>query len=198
MTTASFILSILALSVSAITMWLTLLRRGTVRMTRPNQIYFGADGAKGLMDGPAKVFARATLYSTSKRGRVVEGLWANLSRNVSMQAFPIWVHGDDKLVRGAGLHVPETGLAMSHHFLPPKGESYIFEAGTHRLQILARLTSSKKPILLLDEELELSSEQAATLKSGKAGVYFDYGMTSEKYLPSLHAPVQEWLESLAR
>ncbi|HEV3510866.1 MAG TPA: hypothetical protein VGS05_04120 [Candidatus Sulfotelmatobacter sp.] len=39
----SVTISILALSVSAITAWLTLFRRGTIKITQPTVIYFGPD-----------------------------------------------------------------------------------------------------------------------------------------------------------
>jgi hypothetical protein len=73
-------------------------RRGTVRMTAPTVIFFGPDG------GPsedrklsAKVFLRTLLYSTSKRGRIVESMYVRLRRGESAQTFNIWVYGDTTL-----------------------------------------------------------------------------------------------------
>jgi hypothetical protein len=51
----SVVVSTLALTISMVTAWLTLFRRGTVRMTRPTAIYFGADGS---VDSSPKVYLR--------------------------------------------------------------------------------------------------------------------------------------------
>jgi len=52
--------SILALTISVVTAWLTLFRRGTVRMTRPTAIYFGADGSAS---SSPKVYLRTHMDS---------------------------------------------------------------------------------------------------------------------------------------
>jgi hypothetical protein len=41
-------ISALALTISALTAWLTMFRRGTVKMTHPSVIYFGPDGGPKL------------------------------------------------------------------------------------------------------------------------------------------------------
>jgi hypothetical protein len=43
------IISCLALFISGLTAWLTLLRKGTVRMTQPTVVYFGPDGGHEKM-----------------------------------------------------------------------------------------------------------------------------------------------------
>ena len=65
----SVVVSTLALTISMVTAWLTLFRRGTVRMTRPTAIYFGADGS---VDSSPKVYLRTLLYSTAKCGQIGE------------------------------------------------------------------------------------------------------------------------------
>jgi hypothetical protein len=66
---ASLIISVLALLVSIITAWLTLFRRGNLRMTQPLLVGFLYE-----QDQP-KVFFRAMLYATGKRGHIVESLY---------------------------------------------------------------------------------------------------------------------------
>lgn len=110
--------SVLSLAVSAVTAWLTLFRRGTVRMTQPTVIFFGPDSPRsGREKGLPKIYLRTLLFSTSKRGRVIESMHVSLERSETRQNFNIWVHGDDKLVRGSGLYVGATGVAANHHFL---------------------------------------------------------------------------------
>ena len=64
--TISIIIATIALTISAITAWLTLFRRGRVRMTQPTVIFFGPDSPNS-----PKVFLRTLLYSTSKRGQII-------------------------------------------------------------------------------------------------------------------------------
>jgi hypothetical protein len=127
----SITISALALGVSSVTAWLTLFRRGTVKMTQPTVIYFGPDAPRSRnVPPPPKVYLRTLLFSTSKRGRVIESMHVTLSRNETRQNFNIWVYGDERLVRGSGLFVGETGVEANHHFLTPKdGASFRFVGG---------------------------------------------------------------------
>jgi hypothetical protein len=95
-------LSALALVVSATTASLTLFRRGTIKMTQPTVIFFGPDTPRSRNDTALpKVFLRTLLFSTSKRGRVIENMYVALSRNETHQNFNVWVYGErEKLVRG--------------------------------------------------------------------------------------------------
>ena len=103
----SVVVSTLALTISMVTAWLTLFRRGTVRMTRPTAIYFGADGS---VDPSPKVYLRTLLYSTAKRGQIVESMFVKLRRGESIQTFNIWAYGEASLARGSGLYVGENGV----------------------------------------------------------------------------------------
>ncbi len=177
--------SVVALAVSGVTAWLTLLRRGTVCMTQPTVIYFGPDAARlDKKRPPPKIYLRTLLFSTAKRGRVIESMHAALHRNESHQNFNIWVYGDDKLVRGSGLFVGETGVAANHHFLTPKdGSGFQFIAGRYHLKVYAHLLGDAWPKLLFSQDLEVSPEIAAALDSPRTGLYYDWGPDSSRYLP---------------
>lgn len=110
----SITISALALGISSLTAWLTLFRRGTVKMTQPTVIYFGPDAPRSN-SAPPKVFLRTLLFATSKRGRIIESMHVALSRNETHQNFSVWVYGDERLVRGSGLFVGEAGVAANHH-----------------------------------------------------------------------------------
>lgn len=58
----SLFISITALLVSLITFWLSRLRKGMIRMTKPTIIFFGPDQSV-----ESKIFIRTLLYSTSDR-----------------------------------------------------------------------------------------------------------------------------------
>jgi len=112
---ASLTISAFALCVSSVTAWLTLFRRGTVKMTQPTVIYFGPDVLGMAKGGMPKVYLRSLLFSTSKRGRVIESMHISLSRNETRQTFNIWIYGEERLMRGSGLFVGETGVSCIQH-----------------------------------------------------------------------------------
>jgi hypothetical protein len=189
---ATISVSVLALAVSGVTAWLTLLRRGTVRMTQPTVIYFGPDAVRAGVDRlPPKIYLRTLLFSTAKRGRVIESMHASLQRNESFQNFNIWVHGEDKLVIGSGLFVGECGVIANHHFLTPAdGNSFQFLAGRYKLDVYARIFGDRSAKLLFSQALEISNEMAEALKHPAVGLYFNWGPDSSCYIANteIHTP----------
>ena len=176
-------ISVLALSISAVTAWLTLFRRGTVRMTQPTVIFFGPDSGRTNEAPLPKVFLRSLLFVTSKRGRVIESMVVALSRNESRQNFNVWVYGNDKLVRGSGLFVGESGVEANHHFLIPRdGNAFRFTEGRYRMEVFAKLLGDRHQTLLFSQILENSRETAARLERSDAGLYFDWGPDSTRYV----------------
>ena len=199
---SSLTISVLALCISAVTAWLTLFRRGTVKMTQPTVIFFGPDNPTSRDEPPPpKVFLRTLLFATAKRGRVVESMHVALSRNETQQNFNIWVYGDEKLVRGSGLFVGETGIAVNHHFLAPRdGSSFRFTEGRYRMDVFAQLLGDGDRTLLFSQTLEISPEIAAQLSGPERGLYFDWGPDSSRYLPHVDKlpplPNEDFLELL--
>ena len=198
----SVTISTLALCTSLVTAWLTLFRRGTVKMTQPTVIFFGPDTPHSRDEPPLpKVYLRTLLFATAKRGRVVESMHVALSRNETHQNFNIWVYGDEKLVRGSGLFVGETGISANHHFLAPRdGSSFRFTEGHYRMKVFAQLLGDRERRLLFSQTLEVPREIAAQLAEPDSGLYFDWGPDSSRYL--LHVdkrpplPNQDFLELL--
>ena len=177
--TITILISLLALAVSVVTAWLTLFRTGTVRMTQPTLVFFGPDGP----DGPPKVFLRTLLYSTSKRGRIVENMFVRLHRGESIQTFSIWVCGEGALGRGSGVYVGEGGITYNHHFLlPSDGTRYEFLPGDYTVDTHALLVGNRKPILLSRVRLTLTDSHAAAMSDKRAGAFFDWGPDSTKYI----------------
>jgi hypothetical protein len=195
-------IALVALFISAITAWLTLFRRGTIRMTQPTIIFFGPDTPLSA-DDPAlpKVFLRTLLFATSKRGRVIQSMHVALARNETRQNFNIWVHGDHKLMRGSGLFVGETGIATNHHFLAPRDAAgFKFIAGRYRLEVFARILGKKAPTCLFAQELDVSPEIGAALEQHTAGVFFDWGPDASRYTCHVEkrAPLPSLLQFLAQ
>ena len=186
----SITISVLALVISGTTAWLTLFRRGTVRMTQPTVIFFGPDAPRTPdEEGSPKVYLRTLLFSTSKRGRVIESMHVTLSRNEAKQNFNIWVYGEHKLVRGSGLYVGENGISANHHFLTPDddSESFRFRQGKYRLEVFAHILGDKKPKHLHFQDLEITAELASKLEDKGVGLYFDWGPDSEEYIPHVES-----------
>ncbi len=182
----SFAISCSALLVSGITAWLTFFRRGKLVMTQPTVIFFGPDGSK-FEGGENKIYLRTLLYSTSKRGQVLESLHISLQRNESKQNFSIWVYGEkDDLKRGSGLFVPQEGVTFNHHFLLPKdGANFKFLAGIYKLSVIARLVGDKKSIELASIHLAINESQATQLVTPNTGIYFDWGPDQQDYHPHI-------------
>jgi hypothetical protein len=198
----SVTISVLALCISAVTAWLTLVRRGTIKATQPTVIYFGPDAPRSRDESPLpKIYLRTLLFSTSKRGRVVESMYVALSRNETRQNFNIWVYGDERLVRGSGLIVGEAGISANHHFLTPRdGSSFRFTEGRYRIDVFAQLLGDRERVMLFTQTLEVSREIAAQLGEPDCGLYFDWGPDSSRYLPHVDKrpprPNEDFLELL--
>lgn len=190
---ASIIISLFSLTISGLVAWLTLLRTGTVRMTQPTIIFFGPDGGHG----DPKVFLRTLLYSTARRGCIIESMYVKLQRGESRQTFNIWVYGDGRMARGSGLFVGHEGVACNHHFLLPKdGTPFEFLAGEYRLEIYATLVSKKQSVLLHQTQVTLTSADASAMKIRGAGTYFDWGPDSGKYHPYVDDPPKRTSKNL--
>ena len=199
----SIAISVLALTISALTAWLTLFRRGQIKMTQPTVIFFGSDtpspdDKKSL----PKVFFRTLMFSTSNRGQVIESMHVTLTRNETRQNFNIWVYGEDKLVRGSGLFIGQTGIAANHHFLLPKdGASFHFRNGTYTLDVYAKLLNDDGPTHLWSQQLSISSEQSKDLEEPDTGIYFDWGPDGGEYIAHIDRynkrPIPEELLKLA-
>lgn len=178
-------ISILALSVSGVTAWLTLFKRGKLLMTQPTSIYFGSDG--GFFENARnKVYLRTLLYSSSRKGQALESMHVTLERGETKQNFSIWVYGQkNDLVRGSGLFVTHEGVTLNHHFLlPPDGSNFKFLAGDYKLKVFAKLVNSSEPIQLFTIPLVVSQPQAEEFKKKQVGLFFDWGPDQGNYYSS--------------
>ena len=192
-------LSLAALAVSLTNAYLTLLRRGTVRMTQPTTVFFGPDGSANDTAAP-KVYLRTLLYSTAKRGQIVESMFIKLRRGESVQTFNIWVHGEHSLVRGSGLYVGENGVVCNHHFLlPADGTRFEFLPGEYKVEVYASLVGRAKALLLATVKLTVAERVAAELQDNQSGAYFDWGPDSQRYHAHVrHKPKSLLAESFVR
>ncbi len=178
MNNISIIISLIALTISGLTFWLTRLKKGVVKMTRPTVIFFGPDGGgeKGN-----KLFIRTLLYSTSDIGQYVQNMYISLQCGESIQNFNIWVYDDKGLVRGSGLFINKNGLACNHHFLLPNDAiNYKFISGNYILQIFVE-TVNKNPEKIFEEKLNVTKEQEEKMLDKRSGLYFDWAPNTRNY-----------------
>ena len=174
----SIIISIIALTISGLTFWLTRIKKGVVNMTRPTIIFFGPDGGGQKHN---KVYIRTLLYSTSDRGQYIQNMFIRLQRGESVQNFNVWVYGDKQLSRGSGLYIDKSGIACNHHFLLPKdGNNYSFLAGDYLLQVFIE-TVDKSPIKIFEQKLHLTKEQGNEMVDKRAGLFFDWAPNTQNY-----------------
>jgi hypothetical protein len=196
----SIAIAFLALAVSGVTAWLTMFRRGELRMTKPTVIFFGPDG--GALAGKKrqlKVFLRTLLFSTSRRGQTLESLHVNLQRGESKQNFSIWVYGDDRLTRGSGLFVPREGIACNHHFLlPDDGSDFNLLEGQYTLRVYAKKVDAGSATQLAVVRLQIGEAEAMELKKEGAGIYFDWGPDQQAYQPHIEIKPPDPLDQILR
>lgn len=172
-------ISLFALIVSCATLWLTHLRRGSLKMTRPTVVFFGPDGNEG---GISKVFLRTLLYATGKQGIVLEHLFIRLRRGETQQNFSIWVYGEKHLARGSGLFVGQDGIATNHHFLTPTDiKGFDFAAGDYELDVFGKIIGKDATLLLSTIQLSIDAHEAEQLRKPDHGIYFDWGPDAGSY-----------------
>jgi len=179
--------SIAALALSLFTLWFTILRRGTVHSTHPSFIAVRYDFV-GKKAPQAKVFLRTLLFSTGKRGRVVETLFLRVSEGERRAEFSFWGHGDKELIRGSGLFVPETGVATNHHFNPLDAETlFLFSGGVYSLELVAKLVGSKRLVSLWTIQLEMPAKAYGASIAKETAVFYSWSPEQSRYVASIES-----------
>ena len=179
------IISVLALCVSLFTAWFTILRRGTVRSTRPSFVAFRYDFV-GKPHPQAKIFLRTLLFSTGKRGLVIESLFLRVREWARSDEFSFWGHGDKGLVRGSGLFVGENGVVTNHHFNSINSEMlFPFTPGTYDLELVAKLVNRNRLVPLSRIVLNLPTGAFDSHISPDTAVYFNCSPEEKRYVTSI-------------
>lgn len=183
----SLVVSGCALTVSVVTAWLTLFRRGSVRMTRPRLLYFGWENTP--VGTRPKIFLRCLLFTTGKRGRVVQNLYLRVKRGSFVGLFGSWAYGERKeLVPGSGLFVSQEGIAYNHHFLPQDDPATPFVQfgylpGSYVVEVYADILGRSRPKKLGTISVDLSSEAHSQMNLEGVGVLFDWHPDRHEYVP---------------
>jgi hypothetical protein len=186
MALAPILISVVSLLLSGTVAWLTLLRRGKLRMTQPVLIGFLRE------DNQPKVFFRAMLYATGKRGHIIEALYLKVGHGESTETFNWWMYGETKDLKiGSGLRVGEDGVSFNHHFLPPKGaaSSFAFSEGEYVINVYAKIVNRSAPVLLSTVKLTLSKKLYTLAVMVERGVCFTWWPDSQCYHEDVEGPI---------
>lgn len=189
------VVSVAALGISLFTLWFTGLRRGEVRSTHPSFIAIRYDFV-GKKAPQAKIFHRALLYSTGKRGHAVESLFLRVREGARREEFSFWGYGDKDLVRGSGLFVPENGIATNHHFNPlDTNKLFLFSKGTYSLELVAKVAGGDRLFSLWTVKVEMPEGVFGNTVTDDTAVFFSWSPEQKRYIASVeqrsgaaHAP----------
>jgi hypothetical protein len=185
METISPIVSVVALGVSLFTAWFTIFRRGSVRGTHPSFVAFRYDFV-GKELPQAKIFLRTLLFSTGKRGWVVESLFLRVSEGSSSEEFSFWGYGDKELVRGSGMFVPENGIVTNHHFNPLNTDTlFRFSRGTYKLELVAKLVGRQRLVSLWSVAVDIPPGAFDTTIARETAVFFSWSPEQKRYIASI-------------
>jgi hypothetical protein len=178
-------ISVASLIVSAFTLWFTILRRGTVKSTHPAFFAFRYDFVDKKVP-QAKIFLRILLFSTAKRGCVVDTLFLRVREGTRQGEFSFWGMGDKDLLRASGLFVPESGIASNHHFNPADSEKvFAFTAGTYSVELVANLLGRKRPISLWRIDLQIPEGAFDRSIARETAVFFSWSPEQRRYIASV-------------
>jgi hypothetical protein len=179
------VVSVASLGISLFTLWFTVLRRGEVRSTRPSFIAFRYDFV-GKKVPQAKIFHRALLYSTGKRGHAVESLFLRVREGTRQTEFSCWGYGDKDLVRGSGLFVPENGIVTNHHFNPlDADELFLFSKETYSLELVAKIAGRDRLLSLWTIALDVPDDVFGNPITRENAVSFSWSPEQKRYVASV-------------
>lgn len=178
----SIALALASFGVSIYTLWIVHLRRGRLRMTQPTMLFLGRDRGSGI----PKLWLRTLLFSTSARGQIVESMFLRVHAPVSGPfMFDFWAYGENnKISRGSGLFVGQTGVVHDNHFMLhlEAAEGFLFWAGTYRVEVFASILSASQPQKLIEVALLVDGQQSAELvQISDAGMFFDWDAEAGSY-----------------
>jgi hypothetical protein len=175
--------SVGAMLISGIVAWQTLFCHGSLKMTRPTLIVFSHDQISSTERRTIpKIFLRTLIYSTGKRGHVIENMFVNLLFENTRHPFHIWGYGDNNLVRGSGLFVGEEGVVFNHHFTQrANAPDFKFLQGEYQLEVLAAIVGQNKLRRLYSIPLSVSLEEEVGLQIPDCVYWFDWDPDKNRY-----------------
>jgi len=184
--TIAIIVSAAALSVSLVTMWITLFRRGSLKMTQPTTVMFGPDGRHHEGD-PKKFSASTSIFDSKTRTRNRKYVCKSFTWRTPTELSNLGTRQRETF-SGYGIFVGDQGVVADHHFLlPPDAERYVFKAGEYRLEVFGRIVGAREATVLWSNSLIVSESDARMLTQAHNAIYFDWGPDSNRYITSIRS-----------
>ncbi len=177
----SLIVAVVAILISAITAYLTVIHQGRLRMTVPSMVVFAYDQhSSGRLE--PKVMVRCLLFSTGRRGNVVETLFARLRYANTVLDLDTWGLAKDGsiLSRGGGLFVGQDGVPAWHHLVALPGEAFRFGTGAYQLEVLARVHGIGEAVVLWSAFLVVPSS-CVPCDDGSTALWFSRRPTTGEF-----------------
>lgn len=180
----SLIISALAFGLSALTAWLTLLRKGKLKVTQPTPLLLGYENNK------AKISFYAMLYSTAFRGQIIENMHIVLKQNNKNFLFNKWVYAQDSKAYASGCYIKPEGIPQNHQFFT-SDVNYVFQPGKIEIEIYVHLPTSKKTNLLRSIKLEIPKDFKTDCENKMKGLMFEWEPDKLKYDLRIDENLQE-------
>ena len=172
----TIIISVLALAISGLTAWLTLLRKGQLVMTQPTPLLLAYDNAI------AKVSFYSMMYSTAFRGQVIESLYVILRQSGQQHIFNKWVYTSDSIAYAAGCYVKPEGIAQNHQIFT-SDNNFIFRTGSLEVDIYANQARREKPTLMKSLNITIPENMKDACSDKLKGVIFEWESDKCVYSP---------------
>ncbi len=177
--TISISVSLVALFISFLALYLANFWKGKIQSSLPTQFFLGYSN-----DGKNKphVALHSFLYSTGTNGRVIEHLFVVYAQPEQKQTFNVWYAGQSNVRnRVGGLRINRDGINLNNLFYPPSTETgFKFAPGKITIKLYARMAGKKEPQLLNETKLNLSNKRVADIEAGMLAV-FDIRSTGTDY-----------------
>jgi hypothetical protein len=171
--------------ISIVTLYLTYIQKGKLRLTRPTAIFFVRDGA----DGKFKIVVTALLYSTAKRGQVVESMFIKIIKNDIVTTFGEWIYWEGNRVHLGRVKIGEEGRTLFDHFLlSEKTEEFSFSVGEYSLEMYAQKIGTKKPIKIFQTKFTLDNNTAESTTMKGPGFALLWNSDAQSYTIQIGPP----------
>ena len=171
--TFSLFLSTLALGISALTAWLTLLRKGKLRMTNPTPLTLQYE------NNIAKISFSTMFYSSAFRGQVVESMYVVLRQKHQTCTFNRWVYKNNSTACAGGLYVRPEGIAQVHQFY--SSSRFVFQPGDLVIEIYAILANMRRKEFIKTIILEIPQEKRAACYDDSESIDFEWEPDRNRY-----------------
>ena len=187
----SLVFSSIAIFLSGLTAWLTLFRKGKLKMTKPTPILLCYE------KGNAKISFYTMFYSTAFRGQLIESIYILFEQNKKYISFNKWGYDSEGQVFTSGLYIKPEGIAQNHQFYT-SDKHFSFQPGVLKINIYANLANKKNPIKLESIPLRIPVENEADCKDKTKGFMFEWESDRNSYLLRIDVNAERFLNETFR